>query len=539
MSIKINLQLTGEIALPDPFVVSIKDLPPIDLKPELLATLLKDMQMSLSAATIAELQKLLFTDAYWVKFVESLKAGVVITAPPIPPPIPVPTPPSNNSSLLKPGYGPPSVDSKVIYISYSTGDDANDGLSEVTSKKTIAAGYALLRTDFPDHLLLKKGDTWVETLGTWKKCGRSPTEPMVIGSYGTGQRPLLKTGANNGIITQGSSGTPVVMHSITISGLNFYAHTRDPLGSEFVSSQISSNGVRLLRGGHHIVIDDCLFRSYHTAIVIQDFENTGMQNMTVRGCAAVDSYSDNQGHSQGIYCSGIDQLLIEDCVFDHNGWNNAFPGAIATIYNHNMYLQYNCKSVITRRNILMRASSHAVQQRSGGVMEDTFAWRNPIGLTMGSNQNPVPILGTVTGSIKNCVILEGNDITPALPRGWGVHFEPTDIKAITVENNVIANVVATGTNRMSIFDQPSGTYVNNTVWNWPSVWGGNNGSGGTHTKFDSPGPFKDPTRSLAGYKGLTETQVIDKIRSQSRDTFNADFTAEVINTYIRLGFVKP
>jgi hypothetical protein len=537
MSIKINLQLTGEITLPDPFVVSLKDMPPIDLKPELLATLLKDMQITLSAATISELQKLLFTDAYWAKLVESLQAGVVITVPtptpPVPTPTPIPLPPSNNSSLLKPGYGPPSLDSKIIYVSSSTGDDVNDGLSEAKPKKTIAAGYSLLRTDFPDHLLLKKGDVWVDTFGTWKKCGRSLQEPMVVGSYGTGPRPLLKTGGNNGLITQNSSGTPLVMHSVTISGLSFYAHTRDPQGTEFVSSQTSPVGVKLLRGGHHMILDDCLFRSYHNAIVIQDYENTGMQDMTVRGCVAVDSYSDNQGHSQGIYCSGVDRLLIEDCVFDHNGWNTAFPGAIATMYNHNMYLQYNCKNVTTRRNILMRASSHAIQQRSGGIMENTFAWRNPIGLTMGSNQNPVPNLGTVTGSIKNSVILEGNDITPALPRGWGVHFEPTDIAAITVENNVIANVVATGTNRLSIFDKPAGTYVNNIVWNWPSVWGGVN------TKFDSPGPFKDPTRSIVGYKGLTEPQVIDKIRSQSRDTFDPAFTAEVINTYIRAGFVAP
>lgn len=454
------------------------------------------------------------------------------TPEPVPTPTPIPVPPVNNSSLLKPAFGQPSTDSRLIYVSSSTGNDSNDGLSPAKPKKTIAAGYNLLRHNFPDRLLLKKGDSWYETLGTWKKCGRSLQEPMVVSSYGTGSRPVLKIGTSHGLTCHGSTGTPSLMHSLVFSGLNFYSHTRDPQGSEFVSSAGGPNAIRWLRGSQDIVFDDCFMKSTHTAMNVQDFEQTGVKNITIRGCVIVDSYSDNQGHSNGMFISGVDGLLIEDCVLDRNGWDPAFPGAIPTIFNHNFYLQYSNKNVVTRRNIAMRASSHAIQQRSGGLIEDMFCWRNPIGPQMGSDQNPN--LGNVTGTIKNCVVLEATDITPTLPRGWGIFFEDTDVKAITIDNNLVANVVAKGGNRLAILDRTIGTYSKNVVWNWPSLW-----ASGKTTRFNSPGPFKDPNRTLAGYKGLTEAEVLNKLRNQSRDTFDPEFTAEALNNYVRGGFVAP
>src|SRR6266705_2770789 len=43
----------------------------------------------------------------------------------------------------------PSADTMAIYVSNSTGNDANNGLSATTPVKTIAKGYSLLRSGFP------------------------------------------------------------------------------------------------------------------------------------------------------------------------------------------------------------------------------------------------------------------------------------------------------------------------------------------------------------------------------------------------------
>src|SRR4051812_11989238 len=83
----------------------------------------------------------------------------------------------------------PSSDTRTIYVSSSSGSDSNNGLSASSPVKTIAKGYSLIRTESPDWLLLKKGDTFYESIPTWKKSGRSAQEPMLISSYGSGDRP--------------------------------------------------------------------------------------------------------------------------------------------------------------------------------------------------------------------------------------------------------------------------------------------------------------------------------------------------------------
>src|SRR5262245_41145774 len=91
-----------------------------------------------------------------------------------------------------------SSDTRVIYVSSSAGNDSNDGLSQSTPVKTLFKGVSLLRNGYPDWLRLKKGDSWTNEsfsqysaneYGAFCKSGRSPTEPMLISSYGTGARP--------------------------------------------------------------------------------------------------------------------------------------------------------------------------------------------------------------------------------------------------------------------------------------------------------------------------------------------------------------
>ena len=100
----------------------------------------------------------------------------------------------------------PSPDTRIIYVSNSSGSDSAGVVGDVNHPyKTIAKGLSLLRQGYPDWLLLKKGDTWIES-NQLKKSGRSATEPMLISSYGTGARPLIKiventTTTNNGFMT--------------------------------------------------------------------------------------------------------------------------------------------------------------------------------------------------------------------------------------------------------------------------------------------------------------------------------------------------
>jgi hypothetical protein len=69
-----------------------------------------------------------------------------------------------------------SPDTQKVYVSSTSGNDQNDGLSPATPKRTLAAGVALMRHGYPDWLLLERGDVWHESLGQWRKSGRSQSE---------------------------------------------------------------------------------------------------------------------------------------------------------------------------------------------------------------------------------------------------------------------------------------------------------------------------------------------------------------------------
>ena len=134
-----------------------------------------------------------------------------------------------------------SADTRTIYVSSSTGNDANNGLSSNSAVATIAEGLSLIRDGSADHLLLKAGDTFVDQSFGWLNIsGRSGTEPILISSYGTGARPLIETPANSDVAIgafRGSAGS-----NLAIVGLDFYDYTRDPSNPNYAGQGTGDQG---------------------------------------------------------------------------------------------------------------------------------------------------------------------------------------------------------------------------------------------------------------------------------------------------------
>lgn len=112
----------------------------------------------------------------------------------------------------------PAADARVIYVSSTQGHDRNDGLTPAAPVRTLHRAESLVRDHSSDWVLLKRGDQWHEGLSTWNKRGRSPAEPLVIGGYGTGPRPLLWCG--------GDFAFDPDLDDISVIGLQFRANTR-------------------------------------------------------------------------------------------------------------------------------------------------------------------------------------------------------------------------------------------------------------------------------------------------------------------------
>lgn len=364
----------------------------------------------------------------------------------------------------------PSADTRTIYVSSSIGRDTNDGLSQATPVKTLAKGKSLLRNGQPDWLLLRKGDTWTnEAIGQVCTSGRSATEPMLISSYGSGARPLIKTtpALGSGISTSGSGGCGAIAAAgsgdyLAVVGLEFYAYTRDPNSPDFNLSTVATSqaGFIFLSVSHWLLLEDNKFSFYGGNAVQAWPTGSGLfRNVILRRNVIVDNYA-TVGHCQGLFTSDTSNLVIEENVWDHNGWNEQVAGANATIFNRSMYLSHGDGNTTVRGNIDANGASGGVQIRTGGIADDNLFLRTPVSIRFGSDQNQAI---DVSGAIRNNVILGGRDIGNAGDPGSQLNgtgiwissnaantqgansFGDSFVKDLDVHSNIIAhNELGTG-----------------------------------------------------------------------------------------------
>ena len=436
----------------------------------------------------------------------------------------------------------PSEDSRIIYVSSSTGDDSNDGLSEETPVKTLAKAASLMRNGYPDHMLLKCGDVWDGVgakLGAYYRffSGRSESEPAVLSYYGTGARPVIRFGSDGGSFIDHNGQQ---RSYFAIIGLDFHGYRMDPDDSGFDRNVISNPpALRFVGGGSNILVEDCRFR--FAEIVVQSYGGYEYKDFQLRRCIVVDAYArgttdySTNIRPSGIYASGVDGLLIEECVFDRNGWNERFEDAKANMYNHNMYLQYNNvgNGVAVRGNIVARASSHGIQGRPGGLYEDNLIVQNSIGLLLGYQETELQP-GTIVIARDN-VILEGKLMDPVDNRNprtaavWGLDVYNVQQASVTIERNIVANRRDNGSN-MGIKSNPQVVYVDNIQHKW----------GGGIGDMNNPA-WPDPNRSVGSYHGTlgkepTLEAFLEMVRNRGLREWPQEYTAYAVNEYIREGF---
>jgi hypothetical protein len=472
----------------------------------------------------------------------------------------------------------PSSDTRTIYVSSSTGSDSNNGTSSSSPLRTIAKAKSFLRDGRPDWLLLKRGDTFTEPIGRWMTSGRSTSEPQVISAYGTGNRPLIRSGTSEGFVTYG--GNPV--NNIAITGVHFVAHTYTG-----TNGGLQTSGIRLLRQGSGYHIEDVMVQGYKENIVLYG-DGSGVQSVKMRRNIIVDAYASTSiGNAHGIYIGGMNRdVTIEQNILDHNGWKKDAFGP--TIYNHSIYAMPGSKGIVVRGNIIARASMTGIQMRSGGIVEGNVFVRNPLGVLAAGGDS----------RISDNVFIEGTDIGS---QPSGVAVDAVNLPSLVLRNNIIANDASpTGTGVTGIKLQHSinnADISGNIIYNWrrglrngggsnitvarnqfqdpgnqhflvdhPSNGGtrytGNTYSSGRSKPFrmqssertftqwkTSPEPdavdknlaYTDPRRSLASYNAsiggsASLDSFLSAARTLSRQTWKSSLTASSVIAYIRAGF---
>ncbi|MEO0611552.1 MAG: hypothetical protein AAFZ67_14095 [Planctomycetota bacterium] len=312
-----------------------------------------------------------------------------------------------------------SADTMVFYVAES-GSDANDGLSPSRPLRTVSEGIRRLRDGKPDWLLLRRGDVFSDNFGSnWSKSGRSASEKMVIGAYGDESlpRPVLNTGTSKALTM-------------------FKNDPREHLA--FVSLELragvnySNAGISITAGGvEDVLFEDLLLSGYTQGIAF----NGSLKDIAIRRCVVIDSGGATR--AQALYAEGVDGLLVEQSVFDRNGWiASQGRDASTTIFAHNVYIQRDVTGLVFRDNFTSRASSHGLQVRNGGDVLRNVFWQNPIALSFGNENRKVNEF-PVSGNIDDNVVLEAIDMNSDQKRGWGIQIQ--NANGVSVSRNIFAN----------------------------------------------------------------------------------------------------
>lgn len=428
----------------------------------------------------------------------------------------------------------PSADSRLVYVS-NAGSDANNGLSPSTPKATIAAANSLIRDGYPDHLLLRRGDTFTLSsgLGAWKS-GRNANEPIVFSYYGTsGARPVVKI--TNQFIDHGGT----VRNFQVFKGVEIYKSNSDPASSDFTGAS-STTAMRFVGGGANLRIEDCRIRFLE--IVIQSYGSGTYTDVEVRRNIVLDAWVQNSFNADakmmGMYVSGVNGYLIEENFFDHNGWSEVVANAGANQYNHNIYVQYdNAQGGIMRGNILTRGAAHGLQARSGGEIDRNLFALNAIGFNIGGVGEPTdPDVETWPNFAHDNVVLNGrlmstvNSNWPRTNAVWGI-WEDSFIQGASVDGNIVANRINNG-NNASYNGIENMDFGSNISYNWdPSL-------DMTNPAWPHPGDdLGDYNASIGGSNSTTA--YLDTLRNRALGTLPWDLTAYAAINYIRAGFLQP
>ena len=370
----------------------------------------------------------------------------------------------------------PASDSRIVYVSNSTGNDRNSGLAPSTPVQTLGKAVSMLRDGSADEMLLRRGDVWQDTLGVWWKSGRSAQQPLYIGAYGAGARPLLDTGSVDAF-DSGTTSHPEV-NNLFIDGIAFHADGHDPASPNF-NSKATPDGIHLVSKTTNFTLEDCSLSDYVNNITMVNYFGP-ISHVTIERCIDTYSFSSTGAHSEGAFFDGVSYLTLQGNTFDHDGWNNA-GGGFATIFNHDVYVTAHSSGLIARNNIFAEASSHGLQARSGGSVENNVFFNDPTGLSFGLVNGSPLTPGGVTGDVTGNLFIGGRNISSSLPRGTGLEIGNT--YTATVSGNLFTDnptsqfpAISVGygiddTNPTDAAGLNNVTFKDNIIYNWGhGIW---------------------------------------------------------------------
>ncbi|HEC58026.1 hypothetical protein LCGC14_0480240 [marine sediment metagenome] len=470
----------------------------------------------------------------------------------------------------------PSVDSRMIYVSSSDGDDSKAKAyfskdipdpryppASVVAFKTISEALKLQRDGYPDWVLLKKGDEWQLDKTIYLRSGRSTKAPLVITSYGNSiQRPLINSGLETSIYLLKSRSF------IAITGVEFYANYRDPDSTSFAgwSSIGAANAFVSVTGDtkevESILLEDNVFKFYSIGVVLTG--KSRHKHITVRRNQFLNSYS-TTGHSQGMFADN-GSILIEENLLDHNGWYQQNYGTLnttaqgqATYFNHNAYLADMLDTVIIN-NIFSHSSSIGIKLATYGnnseskneviskniIVDNNLFIEGEVGISAGGNTDYNNGYRWKNMTITNNVLLNiGKSQPTRRTLAWYIEADDWDGGVIS-GNYLLCNNNSDVKNVLGVYVKGLGRNISvqdNILYglkgsNERMIFTSTN-ENQTDILFENNSVSNDASCKTLPFSDESYiNDFITGVKKQSRVNWNSTYTASKFNENVKSSFIK-
>nr|WP_321465562.1 hypothetical protein [uncultured Desulfobulbus sp.] len=458
----------------------------------------------------------------------------------------------------------PSIDSRIVYISSTSGDDSTCTYhlpgtvgadvfypSSATPCATYKKALTFAREGYPDWILFKRGETFTIDISGAQSglyavvptSGRGAAEPSFTGAYGgNGASPIVQIDAGVGQAIRIQRGSP---NWIAVANLDFYSFTRDPSNSGYVSPTGNQLGMFIFDGNstttHYngLLIEGCKFRYFDDNMVTST--TVAIPDLAIRRNLFLDSYAGGgQSHNQGLLLTKQNATLEEN-IFIHNGWLVPAGGGTgeATIFNHNVYTSSPFGATYTN-NIFIQGSNMNTKFTADAYDYLAHSNTSPIlidgnlyidgqqGIGFGNNTvgNTYPFKNV---SISNNVFTNIGRQNNLQGISWGIDMG-YDTTTAEISNNLFLNQADPTVNNgnfifcmagiltdISVHDNISYNVLN-TTWMRGFAKGSQNSTGSTKTNVNfynnkhsttSAGYFVD-TNSVSGYSFTANSYYGDK-----------------------------
>ncbi len=394
------------------------------------------------------------------------------------------------------------------------------------------AGMTLWTTVTPDHsqtsnwLLLESGYDYADLGRIFGRGvgGESEMNPLYVGAWGDGDAPKIATAFD---MTYQYGYSNIVVQDVHIG-----------------------DGSLILKA-ENLLFDNVTFTGDEVAI-------QWSSGVTIRNSEFFDIYreeskdgGDWETHSdriQALYMNETDGALIENAVFDLNGWNP--DGQPPSMFSHNMYFGAHMDDVTVRDSIFMRGASYGAQVRSGGFIEDNVFLDNNAAFTaLGGDYNDA-------GPIGNYTLMTDNLVTS------GAHKEAFQIGGLTMGiletgelTSMVDNIVAhlADPNNPAELDYKiwthdavsnESTYYDDTiVYNWQGANEVYNPDTTTEQNIDGLNTavldqttIQNFTAQLLGQETATIEDLANYLRAQADGAFDNLVDADLIIRFFQEGF---